>query len=382
MIEPTIPPPEWTKYLNQLYYDPKEPGSFQSFNKLHQTVKKEGRHNLGPKRLQRWLQNQEPYSRNRLFLPNRIKRSRVFVGGLYDQFDADLADYQYLKDENDGYTFLLIVIDVFSRYLWVEPLKAKSNKEVLPALEHIFRQGHIPRRLRTDQGKEFTANIMKKFYKHYNVTFFVSMNEVKANYAERAIKTIKSKLARYMNYHKTGRYIDVLQDMVTSYNSTFHKGIQMSPKEVSGENESAVWWLQYTPQHTYNPNYTLPKFKFKIGDYVRIPHLNFVFGREYRARWTKEIFIIIDSFRRDGINLYKVDDQKSETILGTFYEEELQKVLPNQNNQWSVEQIVKERGQGENHEAQVKFKGWPPFYNRWIPYHHAQRDISLSKTQT
>ena len=371
--------PKWARYLDEKYYDPREPGSFQSYDKLKKTTRKEGRFpNITKNTLQRWLQNQEPYSRNRLYLPHSIKRSRVFVSGLYDQFDADLAEYKPLEDHNDGYRYLLVVIDIFSRYIWVEPIKRKKPANIIDAFEKIFRQGYIPRRLRTDAGGEFTANIMKPFYKHYNITHFKSLNEVKANYAERVIKTIKSKLGRFMTYRGTGRYIDSLQDIVHSYNNTYHKGIGMTPNEVTFDNEEALWWKQYRPP-TKNKT-KVKRFQFDIGDYVRIPHAFAVFDREYRSRWTEEIFIITEAFRRDDVNVYRIEDQDKEEIYGTFYEGELQRVLRDQKNQWTVESIVQERGEGtENHEALVKYNGWPSYYNRWIPYASAQNYLDIQR---
>ena len=373
----SIVSPEWGDYLKKIYFDPAQPGSFQSPRKLQQTVRQAGQHpHLGTQRIGRWLQNQTPYSRNRAFLPKSIKRSRVIVRGLYDQYDADLADYQRLAASNDGYRFLLVVIDIFSRYTWVVPIKSKKNAEVIQAFEIIFREegGHIPRRLRTDQGGEFTAHIMNDFFNHYKITHFVAKNEVKANYAERVIKTLKSKLSRYMAHNQTGRYIDVLADIVTSYNATYHKSIQTPPKEVTKDNESSLWWMQYRPRQPFSDHHP-PEYKFKIQDHVRIPHVPSVFGREWSMRWTEEIFVIVQRFRRDNINLYKIEDEKGEDILGTFYEGELQLVLADQNQQWKVQHIVKERGVGVYREAFVKFIGWPAYYNRWIPYADAQKDL-------
>ena len=65
---------------------------------------------------------------------------------------------QDIKDDNDGVSFLLVVINLFSRYLWVRPLKTKSAREVTEAFEDIFDVGQKPEKLRTDKGKEFTNN--------------------------------------------------------------------------------------------------------------------------------------------------------------------------------------------------------------------------------
>ena len=77
-------------------------------------------------KLKKWIQKQESYSRNKHAKRN-FQRGRVIVGGIDDQFDADLASLSFYADDNDGYKYLLVVIDIFSRYGWVEPLKDKNS---------------------------------------------------------------------------------------------------------------------------------------------------------------------------------------------------------------------------------------------------------------
>ena len=372
-----VQPPEWSRYLNRLFNDVRRPGSFQSTSKLHKSIQKEGRYQLGTQRLRRWLQNQPEHSRNRAFNAKNVKRGRVIVTGINDQFDADLADYYKLSQANDGAKYVLVVIDVFSRYAWVESIKDKTNESVKEAFTSIFQRGQTPRRLRTDRGNEFTASTMDDFYETYNISHFFTANEPKANYAERFIKTLKSKLGRYMTARGSERYVDALQDTVDSYNKTYHNSIRMSPSEVSPENKDPLWWMQYKPLKKIRdrPPKVPPEYKYKVGDSVRIPHVSTVFGREYDARWTEEIFKIVERFQRQYINMYKVEDGDMEPVHGTFYESELQQVQPNHQNVWQVERIVEERGNGAHRQAFVKFKGWPRFYNRWLPYGRAQRDI-------
>ena len=73
------------------------------------------------------------------------------------------------------------------------------------------------------------------------ITHFTTHNEKQANYVERLIKTIKNKIRRYMSQKRTERYIDVLQDMVNSYNKTWHSGIQSEPIIVNKNNEKKLW---------------------------------------------------------------------------------------------------------------------------------------------
>jgi len=118
-----------------------------------------------------------------------FKRARVEVGKPCEQYDADLADMTSLSKQNAGIRFLLIVIDVFSRFLWVEPVKNKTGKYVLNAMKKIFNRGKIPKKLRTDQGREFNNRWLKTYCIEHNIHYFTTQNETKANYAKRVIRS-------------------------------------------------------------------------------------------------------------------------------------------------------------------------------------------------
>ena len=97
---------------------------------MYKIVKKEGKHKISHSQIKKWIQKQESYSLNK-GLKRKFQRGRVVVEGIDDQFDIDLASLIYYVDENDGYKYLLVVIDIFSHYRWVEPLKDKTANEIL-----------------------------------------------------------------------------------------------------------------------------------------------------------------------------------------------------------------------------------------------------------
>jgi hypothetical protein len=102
--------------------------------------------------------------------------------------DADLADYTSYGKDNDGYKYFLLCIDVFSRYVWVKDMKS--------AFGDLYEEGLKAEHVRTDKGKEFYGET-RQWFKSKKIEHYVTQNETKANYAERAIKTIKKKIARY-----------------------------------------------------------------------------------------------------------------------------------------------------------------------------------------
>ena len=125
-----------------------------------------------------------------------------------------------LKNDNEGMTFLLTVIDVFSKVAWCVPMKNKSAASLVAALQTTF-VDNWPKTLQTDQGVEFLNKPVQALLQDYGIHHFSTHNaETKACIVERFIRTLKTRMWRYFTKHQTWRYIDVLQDLVRSYNYT------------------------------------------------------------------------------------------------------------------------------------------------------------------
>ena len=354
---------DWEEYLERIYFDPKHKGAFGGPEKLYQVVKKEGAFKLSLRDIRLWLQKQDAYSLHRP-ARYRFKRLHVITSGIDDLWDADLADVSNLTKHNKGIHFLLIVIDVFSRYLWVVPLKDKSSKTVITAFTEVFAGGRKPRSIRTDKGAEFTNRWIKSFMKKTGVYLFPTKNEVKANYAERVIRTVKTMMYRYFTHKQTYKYTDVLDELVKNYNHRPHRSLDgLAPADIEESNEAIIWKKMYVD--TQRP--TRPKaYKFKVGSMVRISHVKYTFQRDYQEKWTEEIFTITYRFRRQGISLYKLKDYGGEAIDGTFYEHELQPVVKAEDELWKIEKVIRKRIRKGKRELLVKWLGWPEKFNSWI----------------
>ena len=119
----------WKDYLENNYFTPGVPGAFAGPNKLYKTLK-QNKQPVTRTKVKQWLQDQDAFS---LLQPvkYKFKRQRVITRGIDDMWDVDLADMTNVFDHNDGHRFLLIVIDVFSKYLWVQPIPDKSHTSVI-----------------------------------------------------------------------------------------------------------------------------------------------------------------------------------------------------------------------------------------------------------
>ncbi|MCG8048323.1 MAG: hypothetical protein N0E59_23375 [Candidatus Thiodiazotropha taylori] len=147
----------WENYLTEIYYDPKHPGSFAGPQKLYRVVKNEGKFNIGMYKIRKFLHNQEAYS---LHKParRRFQRNHIVSAGKDDLWMADLIDMVKYKDWNKGYKYILLVIDTFSKYVWLRPLNGKSGQDVASAFQDIFKTyGRTPHKIITDKGRKVFA---------------------------------------------------------------------------------------------------------------------------------------------------------------------------------------------------------------------------------
>ena len=227
------------EYLKAIYFNPSHPGAFAGPEKLHRISKNDG-YNISRYKIKQWLQNQDAYSLQRP-IRYKIKSNRIVPTGRDSLWDMDLADVTNLKKYNDGIQFWLIVIDVFSKYLWVQPLKDKTHQSVINGLKEILKDGRQGQSIRSDKGSEFANRWVKQFMKDRNIYYFTTQNQTKANYAERVIRTLKTMIYRYFSHNQTYKYIDVLQDMVSNYNNRPHRSLDYRSPSTIKENESKLW---------------------------------------------------------------------------------------------------------------------------------------------
>ena len=333
---------------------------FGGVERLYRDVKKEGKYDISRAQLKKWLMKQDTYTLHKQ-ARRHYKRNRVIVGGIDELWQMDLADMQAHAKENDGYRYLLVCIDVFSKYVWVIPLKTKTGPALVTAFKKILESGRKPQKIQTDEGTEFFNKHFKDLMKSEEIQLYNTYNETKASVVERVIHTLKTRMWRYFTAKRTRRYIDVLQDLVDSYNKSKHRSIQKKPINVTQENEREVWHTLYGEREKKDP----PKYKFEIGDQVRISKMKRTFEKGYLPNFSKEIFTVSQQIPRDP-PVYKLKDYDQEELSGTFYNEELQKVIK-EDDVYEVEKILKSRGKGKNKEVFVKWLGYPAKFNSWIP---------------
>jgi hypothetical protein len=224
---------------------------------------------------------------------------------------------------------------------------------------------------------------MDGLMKEWHVRVVVVRNELHASLVERVIGTIKLKLFRYFEHKQSHKWINIIDDVVNSYNHTYHRTLKAAPNDVTKENQDDFFVKLYYKKGidlAQNREKTKEKkkvknikqlqkkqmFKFKIGDHVRLAKLRGAFLKKTDQPWTRELFIIKSRQRKSGIPLYTLEDLMHKDIIGTFYEAELSKVKYDPTKGFKIEKILKKRTRKGKKEYFVKWLGYPDSASEWI----------------
>ena len=213
----------------------------------------------------------------------------------------------------------------------------------------------LPKKLQTDKGTEFLNRKLQQWLKAHKVHHFTRENEdIKASIVERFNRTLKSKLWRYFTRHDTLSYVDVLDSMVDVYNRTPHRSIGMAPNDVTSKNKARIWFRLYADPTSYKEP------ALRVGDSVRISKARRTFKKGYLAQWTEEIFTVVER-KSTRPPTFVLADYSGEVLKGTFYPQELQKVIKT-DDVYRVEKILKRT----KNRVLVKWRGYPDKFNSWV----------------
>ena len=226
----------------------------------------------------------------------------------------DLAFVDKLASQNKGVKYLLVAVDVFSRFVRVQSMKTKYAKDTLQAYKKMISRKNTPVKLWVDKGTEY-GGTLKKICKEKSIELYSTMSETKAAFAERAIQSLKHIIYRYIEDHGE-KFINKLPQFVSTMNCRINRSIGKSPRDFKNTDFLSILYIK--PLTRYK------KLKFKVGDRVRISKNNIPFRKGYKPQFTDEIFEI-SAVSTKKPPTYIIKDLDKEEILGKFYEKELRK---------------------------------------------------------
>ena len=308
------------KVLKTVYLNPNSPAYLAGIGAVYKEAKKQ-LPSIKVQDVTKFLHKQDVYSLHKP-IKKTFPRNRVVPAGLDTDWQADLVDLKSMKKYNKGFTFLLTVVDVLSKYGWAIPLKNKKPETVGAAFEFIIQSsGRKPWRLMTDKGKEFTTKPFQEIVQKHEVHHFTSNSpDVKAPNVERLNKTIKTRLWKHFTLKHTFNYLDILPKIMKAINSSISSVTKHAPIDVTPANELKVWHIAFGDGTQPPP----VKFRYKVGDFVRISKEKGKLSKGYLPNFQEEVLVVSERLARHP-PVYRLVDLSGEEITGIFYDQELSK---------------------------------------------------------
>ncbi|KAL3096673.1 hypothetical protein niasHS_004192 [Heterodera schachtii] len=308
--------------LDKLYNNPSSPAAFAGVTALWKEARKKIKQ-LSKKDVQNYLEGHRTYT---LMRPRRVhfRRAKTVAAGFMTDVQVDLADFQTLSRQNRGHRYLLVAVDVLSKRLFVVPLKNKRAEEMLEAFKELVKQmPMVPHRIFSDKGTEFKNQLLKKFFDEQEIQKHEPVHSsVKASVAERAIRNVKQRLYRYFAEKETLNWVDIVQEIVDGINHSPSRVHGMRPIDVNFKNAQSVWKRMY---QTRPPIRRPPRF-YK-DDFVRMTREKGQFEKGYLPNYGDEILEVDEVLKGVQPVRYKLRDDHGEKFRGTFYEQELARLL-------------------------------------------------------
>jgi hypothetical protein len=143
----------------------------------------------------------------------------------------DCIDLRNYSEFNDGYGWIVNIIDSYSKFMFPVAVKNKTAENIKAALKlQVDREG-APKIVQTDNGKEFNNSLLTDYLNQQNIIFRRGRPRHPQNQGqvERANQTLVRKIAKSLSDKSVKNWVDILQDIVSKYNKTWNRAINQTP---------------------------------------------------------------------------------------------------------------------------------------------------------
>lgn len=221
------------------------------------------------------------------------------------RFEMDFIDLQKFSFFNLGYSYCLMVIDTFSRYLWVFPTKSRDSSEIERSLRKLFDSGFVPKILQSDN--EFKSTTVRNLAQEYEfkALFSSPYSPNSQSHVERVNRTIKNMMYSYFDKHNTKFWMDVIKEITKNYNHSVHQSTGMKPFDLFLAGPETIDKVNERLESKRKKKAEKLGLKdiqpYSVGDHVRIDLLAFQESRKlemsgirrgYKPKFTSQMYQI------------------------------------------------------------------------------------------
>ena len=181
-----------------------------------------------------FLKNTDLISKSKAsFTAPVIKSYRPLFPMQHWQIDLIEMSEQSIVEANQFYRFLVVIIDIFSKFVYIYPIQKKEPQFVASILNRIFLNGDIPKIIQHDDGSEFKGSVTK-LLKNFNIKDISNLpySPQTNGFVENKNKQVKNMIQTYMATRRTKVYYNIIDRVAFNINNTKHSVTRMTPFQV------------------------------------------------------------------------------------------------------------------------------------------------------
>ena len=361
--------PATKETLERLYHDKEAEGALGGVEDLYKLAQSLGYTDISLKDCRIFLSNQPTYAlyrRARLNYPHN-KTVAWFPGNVVM---VDLMICLDTAEENDGFKYIYVQVDVYSRYLYCFPMKDRTPESVIEAIRDMMANAPWKQTalIYWDREGAFISRKVKGFLKEKGIRAYFSRSETKSSMSERMIRYLRKRFARWFSTTKTKRWLERLPHIVSEYNNRVHSVTGQRPLDTCIDPFVVAPIPEQLPSTTKARTLGIRK-----GDYVRISVIRDklskeVGGRKNMKTWSPEVFRVWRVRTSTNEPMYYLRDLAGEKVHGGFLSWEIFKVHDFDAERKVIENVYDEReGSDGRRESLVSYLNYPSSFVEWIP---------------
>jgi len=302
--------------LNALWLNPDVPSAFTGPQTLFTAAKESGL-DISLSMVKKYLASKRGYVMHR----DVRKTATVYViPSVFGWFHCDLMEVGRQKQANYGVSYVLFLIEILSKQLYVYKLKNKLGSTVASALDDILTNKLMLNKkvgLVSDYGAEFLSREVQAVLKRHKMVFRPILSSTGAFFSERIIFTIRARLRRAMTQNRTKRFYYLIEKLAKAYNNSIHRIIKFRPAHVKLSDKSE---LQANIREAYQGTLQTPSHRaIPIGAQVKLAISRKLLKKKDDFRWSVDTFTIVKRERLQTKFMYTIENTDTGQLKSQKY---------------------------------------------------------------
>jgi hypothetical protein len=205
------------------------------------------------------------------------------------EIQIDIADFTMSGAVNDGYRYLFVAVDIFTKFCHSVPIKDKQPAESVRAMKEILKVIGVPEVIYHDNEGSWNSGGFIQLLNQNKIKQIITSTP--PPFAERMIQSLKNMIHTRLGGLEISKekWIDILPAVLKKYNNTKHSTIGMSPNQAKQGNDNIEIWLNIHNKATFSRSYPPLKKSSEVRVYVKPKTMT----KGYDSRWTKEVYKVI-----------------------------------------------------------------------------------------